>query len=594
MSKPKGLTALIILLCLVFSANGQNLVKNPSFETGGALSSPGPTPIEQADFWDHACTDAPPWDGENAPALLENGAGNGNGLPAGLLPHHGDRVATLEHNYYKEEFEWELIKFDKMRGKLWSPLQAGNYNLNVWAAGENISYPMVFVDVKISLQNSNDPCNDEFIVSDPPGLADFEEFPGDLTWYKLNFNFTIDAQDANKYDRIFFRRGSFPVFTSHQKIYIDDLVMTESVPDISSVIGSVCSKQAKVSIPEGIQEYRIKIKNLAGNVTYCTIDENDYPSPATFYPYTFCNIICGAGNFYQFEILYKDYTGAMHSEAVYTELLCSPNVAALANPSVVCPGDLVTYTAFDPATGNPEPGVTYTWYDDNGPLGTGASLGPLSYTPGNGVIGVVASNSNDCEAKAVADLAMDDDCEGVGFCFADFNWTSNETAHGKCEVAFTDASTAASNIISWIWDFGDQTGWNGQNPPVHTYPDLNGYIVCLTITTADGCTSQRCRPAGCIRSGGRQAMPGQNGEAVFTFYPNPVSSFLHISLAQNLEEKGTVNIYNMHGQLLLSGPLSQTHGVEKIDVSALPSGMYTVEIRSEQGRLAVEKIVIAH
>lgn len=57
-------------------------------------------------------------------------------------------------------------------------------------------------------------------------------------------------------------------------------------------------------------------------------------------------------------------------------------------------------------------------------------------------------------------------------------------------VQFVDASTApdpvGDPIVSWSWDFGDGTTFNGQTPPIHTY-NVGVYDVSLTITTKNGC-----------------------------------------------------------------------------------------------------------
>lgn len=57
-------------------------------------------------------------------------------------------------------------------------------------------------------------------------------------------------------------------------------------------------------------------------------------------------------------------------------------------------------------------------------------------------------------------------------------------------IQFTDLSTTSTNdpIVSWVWDFDDNTTSNVQNP-LHTFPDIDKYDVVLTITTQNGCTS---------------------------------------------------------------------------------------------------------
>lgn len=58
-------------------------------------------------------------------------------------------------------------------------------------------------------------------------------------------------------------------------------------------------------------------------------------------------------------------------------------------------------------------------------------------------------------------------------------------------VHFYDSSSATANIISWNWDFGDgQTSAVQDTQHIYYFPDK--YNVCLTIQTADMCTSTYC------------------------------------------------------------------------------------------------------
>ncbi|MBN1166424.1 MAG: PKD domain-containing protein [Methanospirillaceae archaeon] len=47
------------------------------------------------------------------------------------------------------------------------------------------------------------------------------------------------------------------------------------------------------------------------------------------------------------------------------------------------------------------------------------------------------------------------------------------------DVTFTD--TSLGNPGRWEWEFGDQSGFTGQNPPVHTYSTQGQYVVNLTV-----------------------------------------------------------------------------------------------------------------
>lgn len=61
------------------------------------------------------------------------------------------------------------------------------------------------------------------------------------------------------------------------------------------------------------------------------------------------------------------------------------------------------------------------------------------------------------------------------------------------DVTFTDNSTSAEgSIISWQWDFGDGTPvetLKSKNPFNHTFSEPGDYLVKLTVTNDNGCTS---------------------------------------------------------------------------------------------------------
>ena len=70
----------------------------------------------------------------------------------------------------------------------------------------------------------------------------------------------------------------------------------------------------------------------------------------------------------------------------------------------------------------------------------------------------------------------------------------------------------------------------------------------------------------------------------FSYHPNPVTDILNIELKQDIKLK-KVNIYNLQSQYLYSVKTS------KIDVSKLSSGMYFIEVETNQGKSA-KKIII--
>lgn len=65
------------------------------------------------------------------------------------------------------------------------------------------------------------------------------------------------------------------------------------------------------------------------------------------------------------------------------------------------------------------------------------------------------------------------------------------TNMGDGVVVFTPAS-APSDVVGWIWDFGDGNTLNNAGVVTYQYNASGYYAPCLTVLFADGCTSQVC------------------------------------------------------------------------------------------------------
>ncbi len=77
---------------------------------------------------------------------------------------------------------------------------------------------------------------------------------------------------------------------------------------------------------------------------------------------------------------------------------------------------------------------------------------------------------------------------GANSCTSNFVASLNPATNA---IDFTDLSVTNDSIIRWEWDFGDGTNSVQQNP-THNYTGIGSYNVCLTITTASGCTDTYC------------------------------------------------------------------------------------------------------
>ena len=128
--------------------------------------------------------------------------------------------------------------------------------------------------------------------------------------------------------------------------------------------------------------------------------------------------------------------------------------------------------------------VTNLWYFGDGTYSTQSN--PLhNYTQGGlyTVCHIVSIPGATC---------ADTSCQSVqgsgngGTCHANFTFTSTGNT-----VTFTSTSTSSDSIVSYSWNFGDGNSSTGSNTH-HTYSNSGAYLVCLTITSSNGCTNTYC------------------------------------------------------------------------------------------------------
>lgn len=130
-------------------------------------------------------------------------------------------------------------------------------------------------------------------------------------------------------------------------------------------------------------------------------------------------------------------------------------------------------------------GSAFDWDFGNGTTFTGANPPSQTYT-GNGsfTVALTMTDANGCTATFTEVDLITLSSPDVQFAVDVSNGCSPLT------VQFSESSTSPNPtqdpIVSWEWDFGDGSVFNGQVPPPHTY-NVGVYDVTLTVTTQNGC-----------------------------------------------------------------------------------------------------------
>jgi gliding motility-associated-like protein len=145
-----------------------------------------------------------------------------------------------------------------------------------------------------------------------------------------------------------------------------------------------------------------------------------------------------------------------------------------------CAGLTTNFTNLSlPANGN------FNWFF--GPAATPSVS--TQQTPNNIIFGTagiynvelrITSPVTQCTASVVKSVSVNPQPN------AEFGMTNNPTVAQE-PVYYSDFSTATGSIVTWLWNFGDETTGSGP-APVHSYQNGGVYYVTLTIVDEQGCS----------------------------------------------------------------------------------------------------------
>ncbi len=146
-------------------------------------------------------------------------------------------------------------------------------------------------------------------------------------------------------------------------------------------------------------------------------------------------------------------------------------------------------------------------------------------------------------------------------------------------VGFLNLSTCAD---TYLWNFGDGDTLSTINP-THTYLQPGNYIITLIACNSYGCDtivySLYINNTGLTE---HQASPS------FSLYPNPTTSLFNISFNEE-QKNSTIKILNVLGEITFQSTINSKQTT--IDISALPQGIYFVEITTADKQVMRSKVI---
>ena len=314
-----------------------------------------------------------------------------------------------------------------------------------------------------------------------------------------------------------------------------------------------------------------------------------------------------------------DTYGEAHDYTVIIGGGCANPVVNLGNDTIICSGTTLTLDA-----GNP--GLTFLWNDNstNQTLAV-TSSGIYSVTVTDSTCSTTDSIEVTVQASPLVDLGNDTAfCDGTtltldaGNVGSEFLWNDNSTNQtldvttpGVYSVMVTEYGCAAEDSItvglvglpsgadiiftltdctfhfsvenpqfieSYSWDFGDGSSIGNQATPSHTYINGDSFDVVLIITNICGDTASLTIKVSCSGVGIEDIDRSNNA---LKLYPNPSSDNITIENSSNLKME-YITVSNILGQVVYQNtPQSATK--HQMNVSKLSAGLYTVQIKTEQG-----------
>ncbi len=243
----------------------------------------------------------------------------------------------------------------------------------------------------------------------------------------------------------------------------------------------------------------------------------------------------------------------------------APQAIAQASVLDVCVGETITFS--DNSTGN---NLSYQWTlgpdATPGSLGFGGSFQAVFATAGLKTIVLTVSNAAGSSSDTLS--VMVNPLPEASFTFG--------IEGGFQSYAFDNGSLHAG---SYQWDFGDGTT-STDSLPTHTYTSNGTYPVTLVVSGA--CGTDTASASIVIDNVG---IEGSLGNLSVSTYPNPTEHWLQVEVQGDQRADLRLSLSDLHGRIILTNQWTHHAGEskQKIDLAALPRGVYLLHLSGEEG-----------
>lgn len=248
---------------------------------------------------------------------------------------------------------------------------------------------------------------------------------------------------------------------------------------------------------------------------------------------------------------------------------CQANFSAFADTN----NYLTTY--FTAQSVNPGFSTGYFWDFGDGNNGVGQNVTHTYAQDGLYIVTLVALDSiNNC-TSVYADTLTVDSMNIMNVTINFFN-TGGNTVQLSTQVTLGGNKRSGNEMdnMRFMWDFGNGSMSTVPNP-VYTFPQSGMHNVCVSVTnTENGYSTTYCQDVEATLLNVAEVP----SELSYALYPVPASD--RITMEWNEDEKATLMVYNLQGQMVWTGTVDGNSGKNNIDVSQLSSGIYVMHIQT--------------
>ena len=395
----------------------------------------------------------------------------------------------------------------------------------------------------------------------------------DGCWYSKLFDFSGYANGANPGGDLFSDGTFLYGMTSNGGTYSGGTMFKFLIPGhVVTQSLAICLGQSLTVGPHTYYtsgNYMDTLNSLAGCgdslvATHLTVLSS--ASDSSTQTLTICSgqsVTVGTDNYTTAGTYTYSFQGGSCDSTVTTILTVNPSPnLSISGSTAICAGNSTTLTASG--------GDSYNW-------NTGSTVNSITEFPATAQTYSVIATIGSCSDTSSVLVTVDNPPVAA--------FTSSYSTCCENNWVFNDSSyTAISDtIVSWNWNLPGGSPSQGSSQSISTiYWSIGFYNVCLTITTAHGCTDSVCHTIYVF------AMSVINTEinSSFSISPNPVSDQLTIELKGNIKTTN-FEIFNSLGQIVHTGSIKEKTVVQTNNF--LP-GVYFIKAQTDNG-IVVRKFI---